>query len=187
MAKEEVRKRQISSAGKAEVCLFFDDTDEAAELFEEAVHRLGLPGISFTLCFDRMQRRDFDKRPGLTHLIVLTDRMEETGQVALEGAAAGLSGMTFFCNHQGFPMKNLSFLSVFGRREFHTYPFSMHLLALPEWTDEGGKLPNGKTNGNLHNRKILYAMTLLLYGAGVSSTLLAACDRARRINRQSKY
>lgn len=187
MEKGKTWKRQISSSGQAEVCLFFDHADEAEKLFEEAVRRLGPTGISFSLCFDRRQKGVWGKIPGRTHLIVLTDRMEETGQTALEGAASGLSGMTFFCDSQGFPIKDLSFLSVFGREEFHTYPFSMQLLSLPEWTEQEKNIPEGRADGNLHRRRVLYIMTLLLYGTGTSSTLLAACDKARRMNRQSKY
>lgn len=187
MEKRKARKRQISSSGQTEVCLFFDHADRAEKLFEEAVRRLGPTGISFSLCFDRLQKGVWDKIPGLTHLIVLTDRMEETGQTALEGAASGLSGLTFFCDYQGFSIKNLSFLSVFGREEFHTYPFSMQLLSLPEWQEQEQNIPEERKDGNLHRRRVLYIMALLLYGSGVSSTLLEACDKARRMNRQRKY
>lgn len=173
-------KRHTSAAGPAaEVCLFFSDVSAAEPVFREAVHRIASLGISFVL---RISKKETGRKntSGLSFRIVFSDRMEKTGQSAWEAAEKGLSGVTFFCNEKGFPMKNLSFFSVFGKEGFHTYPFSMELLALPEWTAaEKAEIFEGRRDGTSFRRGVLWAAAFLLYGTGKSRTLLEACDRVR--------
>ena len=173
-------RRQTFSAGPAaEVCLFFSDISAAAPVFREAVHRLAALGISFLLRTSE-DETGRGNTPGLAYRFVFTDRPEKTGQAAWEAEEEGLSGVTFFCDEKGFPVKDLSFLSVFGQEGFHTYPFSMELLALPEWTAaEKAEISAGRRDSPSFRRGVLWTAALLLYGTGKSRTLLEACDRVR--------